>query len=162
MGIRRIEPELHIVMGADGTSSPSLRNKELACLAKFYVKICLAAKSLDYHNFTVNQTLCIWVQMLRPNAENELATLIQIFINHGHFHHSAIVQLNRDTIAVSRHCFHFKEVHCWRADKTCHKSIYRMVIELQRRAHLLHPTISQHHNFMRKRHGFDLIMGDIN
>ncbi|CAH0305944.1 hypothetical protein SRABI106_03900 [Rahnella aquatilis] len=55
-----------------------------------------------------------------------------------------------------------KQIHLRRTDKLRHKLIGRLVVQLQRRAHLLDVALIEHHNTVGKRHRLDLIVGDIN
>ena len=54
-----------------------------------------------------------------------------------------------------------EEIHFRRADETRNKQIGRIIVEFQRRAHLLHHAGPEHNDLVGKRHGFDLVMGHI-
>ena len=54
------------------------------------------------------------------------------------------------------------DVHLRGTDELGNKLVGRPVVQVQRRAHLLNAAITQHHHAVGQRHGFDLVVGDVN
>ena len=54
-----------------------------------------------------------------------------------------------------------QKVHAGAADEAGDKGVAGPVVKLKRRANLLHPASAQHHNFVRQRHGLDLVVRDV-
>ena len=75
----------------------------------------------------------------------------------GHFHSCATEACAIDTGRQLT----LEKVHLRRTDEAGHKAVGRVVVHLQRRAYLLHPALVHHHDAITQRHGFDLIVGDV-
>ena len=54
-----------------------------------------------------------------------------------------------------------QKIHLRRSDEACNKSVFRIIIEIERRTGLLDLATAQHHNLVGKRHSFCLIVGHV-
>src|SRR4029079_8644101 len=54
-----------------------------------------------------------------------------------------------------------EHVHCWGADEAGNEQIVRAVIEIERRAYLLHETVVHDHDLVGHGHRLDLVMRDV-
>jgi len=53
------------------------------------------------------------------------------------------------------------EIHRRRADEAGDEAVGRPLVELERRAHLLHHAVLHHHHAIAERHRLDLVMRDV-
>ena len=102
------------------------------------------------------------VQVLRPDAERHLpaelrAQAIGELARHLDLHAAVL----GDQAAVAVRHRHVGEIHGRRADEAGDELVGRLVVELERLAHLLHQAVLHHHDAVAERHGLDLVVGDV-
>ena len=96
------------------------------------------------------------LESLGPNAQHRWATVLQRW----QWDDRAFFGLECHRCPITLN-FSIEEIHGRTADKSCNKSIGRLVVDVHRTPHLLHATLVHHHHAIAQTHGLFLIVGDI-
>ena len=154
------------VAGADGRLAIDVRRDARAVgTDDGAVQETVAAEMLDLFHAHRHGARVLAVsdsQVLRTNAEGQRATGRHRGTGPRHHGRSAARQAQRkcQPHSTERHG-HRHEIHLRRADEAGDELVGRLVVEIERRAHLLDPARAQHDDLVGHRHRLDLVVRDV-
>lgn len=93
--------------------------------------------------------------MFRPNAERDVLFNLDKLAVRKFEHRFARADLHSSTVADQ---FTLGQIHFGRADKCCHESVDRPVVEIERATDLLDQAVPHDDDPITERHGFDLVV----
>ena len=128
------------------------------------MNLCFVAQLLDnmHHTFQRHIGDVARHQVLRANAQRHVGANLHVVTLDRQPNLLMVRQLDLHLIDGGGSNFHRQEVHLRRADKARDETVSRVVVQLERFTDLRHAAGVEHHDFVGQRHGFDLIVGDVN
>src|SRR3989441_3107827 len=145
VAVTRTRLEADGVMHAHRAVSARLDREQIAGRG-LHVEEGLASQALHHQDLSAEQaSVGHHLEVLRADAQGDLRAPVDATSLDRHVDRSPAREAHRDHAALQSGHGSAQEVHLRRSDEACHELVVRVVVQLQRRAHLLDEARSEEH-----------------